>query len=198
LAARLLGRVRHARSGAHPPRSAGTWVWLRSRVLFLAYTIALSAAPQLVQTNATRPGSEPIGIISATSRMARRHRLQFAWGEVMPLPLETPVQMPNTSTAIDPTPINSTARATGSYSSQCQKRESIRHSPSASTAHRVLSSDAHRQDVHRQQCKGDDEHAAGSGADSGFHSPVHAVVAAAGRRSGCCVSFHLNLHMSSA
>jgi hypothetical protein len=47
----------------------------------------------------------------------------------MPLPLETPVQMPNTSTAIDPTPINSTARATGSYSSECQKRESIRRIP---------------------------------------------------------------------
>src|SRR5262249_46863277 len=61
--------------------------------------------------------------------MARRHRLQFAWGEVMPLPLETPVQMPNISTAIDPTPINSTARATGSYSSHCQKRESIRPIP---------------------------------------------------------------------
>jgi hypothetical protein len=57
---------------------------------------------------------------------------------------------------------------------------------------RVLSSDAHRQRVHRQQYKGDDEHAAGSGADSGFHSPVHAVAAAAGRRSGCCISFHLN------
>jgi hypothetical protein len=34
----------------------------------------------------------------------------------------------------------------------------------------------------RQQYKGHDEHAAGRGADSGFHSPVHAVVGAGGGR----------------
>jgi hypothetical protein len=67
--------------------------------------------------------------------------------------------------------------------------ETLAASPSASTVHRVLSSGAHRQRVHSQQYKGHDEHAACSGADSGFHSPVHAVVVAAGRRGGCCIGF---------
>jgi hypothetical protein len=52
----------------------------------------------------------------------------------------------------------------------------------------VKSSDAHRQRVHSHQYKGCDEQAAGSSGDSGFHSPVHAVVAA-GRRGACCISF---------
>jgi hypothetical protein len=50
----------------------------------------------------------------------------------------------------------------------------------------VLSSDAYRQHVHRQQCEGHDEDTAGSGPDSGFHSTVHTVISAAG---GCCISF---------
>jgi hypothetical protein len=41
----------------------------------------------------------------------------------------------------------------------------------------VILSDADRQRVHRQQDKGQDEHAARSGPDSGFHGRVHAVLA---------------------